>query len=777
MTATRPAAAARGSAGAGAGAGARDEAVDAVAVAALGLLAVAGFASVFGGGGFLRLAVIGLAGGLGVAVLVVRSSLHPALALVAAILAFLLLGGAAVPETAIAGVLPGPGTPAELFRGVVVGWKQILTTPPPVGITDSMGVVPYLCGFVAGLGGMLLARRSEWTLAPVIPAVLVLVASILLGTRDPVSVLAQGAVFAAVAIGWGSIRANRPRRSGDGAIYWPRVVSGLAMLLVVVAVAVPISGVLPSSAGDDRLVLREEVVPPFDPRAEPSPLGGLRAYQVDPPAELFTVVGLPAGEPLRLATMDTFDGVVWVVGGPNAGASSRFERVGEEIMPVPDGDPAAVEVTVLGARKDVWMPTVGWTRQVTFDGAAADEQRETFRYNRTTAAAAVPSRLPEGASYDLDARVPVVVDRAQLPPDTPVDAAVSLPPLPPLTEIVEEKAREFTAGATTPLAQAEALEARMTDEAFGFYSDGGPEAQGAAQSAPGHSLYRLNSFLDGDILVGNAEQYAAAMALMARSLGLPARVVMGFDPALGAEGEDAPPIDDGAPLTITGAHAHAWVEIAFEDVGWVPFDPTPPKDNQVDPVPPQVSPQQLEEPQDLDPPSQLQLLEEQQDLSSRQPSDEVDEQSAGFQIPPVVLLVVKVITIPLLVIGGIFGLIVGAKRLRSNRRRRHGTPVDRLSGAWREVCDRATDRGGRPSRRGTRLEVASGISADAWPDAPDLAARIDAIMFGPDDPDDEVVEAVWLDADRAWRDGLAALDLKARLLTMANPASLRRLRW
>ncbi len=361
---------------------ARDEIVGAVAVVALGLLGVAGFASVFGGGGFLRLAVIGLAGGLGVAVLVVRSSLHPALALVAAVLAFLLLGGAAVPETAIAGVLPGPGTPAELFRGVVVGWKQILTTPPPVGITDSMGVVPYLCGFVAGLGGMLLARRSEWTLAPVIPAVLVLVASILLGTRDPVSVLAQGAVFAAVAIGWGSVRANRPRRSGDGAIYWPRVASGLAMLVVVVAIAIPISGVLPSAAGDDRLVLREEVVPPFDPRAEPSPLGGLRTYQVDPPAELFTVVGLPEGAPLRLATMDTFDGVVWVVGGPNAGASSRFERVGEEIIPVPDGDPAAVEVTVLGARKDVWMPTVGWTRQVTFDGTAAGEQRETFRYNR-----------------------------------------------------------------------------------------------------------------------------------------------------------------------------------------------------------------------------------------------------------------------------------------------------------------------------------------------------------------------------------------------------------
>ncbi|MCB0165896.1 MAG: transglutaminase family protein [Anaerolineae bacterium] len=66
---------------------------------------------------------------------------------------------------------------------------------------------------------------------------------------------------------------------------------------------------------------------------------------------------------------------------------------------------------------------------------------------------------------------------------------------------------------------------------------------------------------------GVCEQYATALVVMARSLGIPARLVSGY----GA----------GQYNAITGYYevrfsdAHAWVEIYFPEVGWVPFDPTP----------------------------------------------------------------------------------------------------------------------------------------------------------------------------------------------------------
>ena len=70
---------------------------------------------------------------------------------------------------------------------------------------------------------------------------------------------------------------------------------------------------------------------------------------------------------------------------------------------------------------------------------------------------------------------------------------------------------------------------------------------------------------------GYCAQFATTMAVMARLVGLPARVVTGYMP--------------GSYSSLTGAHAvrlqdaHAWVEIRFRRYGWVPFDPTPRPDS------------------------------------------------------------------------------------------------------------------------------------------------------------------------------------------------------
>ena len=80
--------------------------------------------------------------------------------------------------------------------------------------------------------------------------------------------------------------------------------------------------------------------------------------------------------------------------------------------------------------------------------------------------------------------------------------------------------------------------------------------------------YPLESFLFADH-AGYCQQFSGAMALMLRMDGIPARVAAGFLPGSydsAAGGYDVHAVD-----------AHSWVEVFFSGIGWVPFDPTPPR--------------------------------------------------------------------------------------------------------------------------------------------------------------------------------------------------------
>ncbi|MFL5780594.1 MAG: transglutaminaseTgpA domain-containing protein [Thermoleophilaceae bacterium] len=76
----------------------------------------------------------------------------------------------------------------------------------------------------------------------------------------------------------------------------------------------------------------------------------------------------------------------------------------------------------------------------------------------------------------------------------------------------------------------------------------------------------LDAFLFGD-KIGYCQQFSGAMALLLRMDGIPARVASGF----------APGIPDAATkeYRVRDLDAHSWVEVWFEGIGWVPFDPTP----------------------------------------------------------------------------------------------------------------------------------------------------------------------------------------------------------
>ena len=85
---------------------------------------------------------------------------------------------------------------------------------------------------------------------------------------------------------------------------------------------------------------------------------------------------------------------------------------------------------------------------------------------------------------------------------------------------------------------------------------------------------------------GYCVYFATAMTVMARTQGLPSRYVEGFL---------SPSPKPGALYSITGKMAHAWVEIYFDGIGWVLFDPTPTPDPNAPVVTPSITPP-IEEP-------------------------------------------------------------------------------------------------------------------------------------------------------------------------------------
>jgi len=114
----------------------------------------------------------------------------------------------------------------------------------------------------------------------------------------------------------------------------------------------------------------------------------------------------------------------------------------------------------------------------------------------------------------------------------------------------------------TAAAKGNKFEAAVLLQAW-FRSNGGFTY--STDSAPGSGMKALEDFLL-DNKTGYCEQFATGMALMARIVGIPSRVGIGFLP--GQAGKDG-------DYTVKMHDMHAWPELYFQGVGWVRFEPTP----------------------------------------------------------------------------------------------------------------------------------------------------------------------------------------------------------
>ena len=737
----------------------------------LAMLGVIGFEPSFGGYGFLAAGVGGLVLGAATGILTSVARLGAITTALAAIVAYFLVGPAlAVPEQALFGVLPSLQSLGSVAVGTVYGWADIVTLSTPIGAPQYIAVVPYFAAwFVALLSTTLATRwlssrpRAAWRFGVALIAPIALyLASILIGTDEPYQAGIRGVVFAVLALIWlGWRRQGAPIAQGSATRLRNRKLVGTAIVVTGAVALGSVAGFVAAPPNDSRFVLREEIQPPFDPLDYPSPLSGFRHYTKQVTDDvMFTVDGLQAGDVIRLATLDSFTGKLWNVTGPESSAagSGEFELVGrslpeqEFITAVPRDD---VTFTILDY-DDVWLPSVGYPLDIAFTEGDATAHTDDLRYNSLTGTTVLTSGVRSGDVYTMDA----VVQRPFSPSDLNgiATASLELPPVEGSPDIVSVRAQEFAGSSTDPIDQIEAMRLALVEN--GFLSHG--RASDAVPSRAGHGADRITELFERNQMIGDQEQYASAFALMARSLGYPARVVMGF----------APDILDGQTVEVTGDDVTVWVEIAFDDIGWVAFNPTPDEtDIPQDQVP---QPQSEPQPQVRQPPR---AEKDDEKLLSPVELEETEDDDNGFAfiLPGWVIVLglsllipAAIIFVPLLIIGAI-------KARRARKRREDGPAHDRVAGAWAELTDQYSELGYAVPSRLTRGLVAERLERQV-PEAVRLralAASTDEAVFSGREVDDKATDVVWTEALAAVEIARAGLSRGRRWLSRYRIRSAR----
>jgi hypothetical protein len=260
--------------------------------------------------------------------------------------------------------------------------------------------------------------------------------------------------------------------------------------------------------------------------------------------------------PLRSFTLTEFDGNSWqrtdalelAAWDPTTLLSSNPGLLGT--TPDPElGTLADLNIDVANLRERR-LPITTFPRTVLVDGpwqydAARDEvvgRRATYN----------------GLQYAMQVQIPNLTkdDLATAEVGDPGDDGATLQvPETSHTDDLTEEAAKITADAKTPYEQAMALQTFFHATSNFTYD---------THVAPSRSDDAVWDFLQSTH--GYCVQFATSMTIMARTLGIPARVAVGFLP-----GE----VDDDGRYVVTGKQSHAWPELYFEDYGWVRFEPTP----------------------------------------------------------------------------------------------------------------------------------------------------------------------------------------------------------
>lgn len=259
---------------------------------------------------------------------------------------------------------------------------------------------------------------------------------------------------------------------------------------------------------------------------------------------------------LRVATLTRLDSSSWV---PDRGRSVRVDEWTSEASEATDEirireDTTYVEVLDLAST----------TLPMPYPAASVDGLSDEWLItpdNLTVRSAGTPAR---GQEFEVVTTKPLpTLEQARASRAASADhpGARNLPA--PLPAIVRELADEVTADASTDYDKLLALQAWFRGTTFEYSLDTPVE-----EGFDGSGAEAVGAFLEARS--GYCVHFASAFALMARTLEMPSRVVVGFLP-----GNPTGETRDGERVyEATTAQLHAWPEVHFEGIGWVAFEPT-----------------------------------------------------------------------------------------------------------------------------------------------------------------------------------------------------------
>lgn len=727
-----------------------------------------------------------------------------------------------------------PGIPAgldgwaraarETLIGPVTGWKDIVTLPTPLG-DYAATLVPPLA--LVTLGTYAIVRigagsQRRWGLAaPVAAAMLVVAIAIgpasrrplpwppLLQSHDPDGLWSAaflGLVGLGTTVAWFRIRAAVDRRAalaaaGRATAGHParlraraaaRGVTAAALAAGAAVAAIAVAG--PVSAGAPRDVARTLVEPRLVVDSTVSPLAAYRAAFTDDAfnAEMLSVV-VEDGEVgrIRVATLPFYDGRTFSASAPAGYSPLRFRHLPS---PLPVGTPAGTARITIAGLGGPWAPLPGMLGEVDFAGPRAAALGDTFYYSADAGAGVIT------ADGGVAAGDVIVATAASGRPSDLGDAGVSPGRASIGLELVPDSLHEWVDAQGVTRDGAGLAQLVATLRARGYLSHAlSPDASQGwtaaldgyefVPAAAGHSYDRIDGMFtalnDRDAeagadpaasrvaAVGDDEQFASAVALLATELGFPARVVLGFRlEQTDAAGWSPPPCEGGV---CRGGNLAAWTEVQAASGEWIPVDVTP--QHAEPPVASTVTQQDPEHPTATDP-QRAEDIEAVAALKGRSADDSLTSGRGGPWLSGWARTAAVVGAIVLLLLAVPAGILI-AKAARRGRRRR-GDARAVVEGGWEEYVDGALDARQAPPARATRHEAASALATVHGVEIAGLADRATFTRAGVSEDDARRVWAL-VEADRVelrrrrpwWRRLGTRLSTRSLLGRSERPASAR----
>ncbi len=696
----------------------------------------------------------------------VRRRPHLALVTLANILLAVFLAGPLVfSDTLLARVAPSTATLRAIGGAARNGWAEILSSTTPVPARPAALFVPFALVWLASFVGAEMTFRSRRVILVLAPSVVLATAGILFsdhasgtwGIGAYAFVIVAAAVLATRASSFATDdrafdeRDENRRANGDAesldtqrsvsrALVWHRLAMAIPFMVVIALVAVPLARTLPFVPARDQVSLRDHYEIPVENQSRVNPLGRIAASVQDRDVRFRLIVdqalhrSAVSGTPkLRTAVLDTYDGTQWSSGADYVTTGGSLPLLGDAAA----GARSVTQTISIVKPDGPWLPAL--PQPVALD-APADSR---IQVDPRTGAMVAPEGSTRGVAYRVRSELLDITaadfQMAEIATSDSARAATStIDELPPGLAAIQEMATKGSASQAQQLSRLLAyFRNGKTNEGDQFKLD--PDAPA------GFALGNLEAFVAGK-RAGRPEEFAATFAAVARSMGFPTRVAVGY------QLQDE--VVANTPIDVSGTDETAWPEIELKGFGWVAFDPVP-----TDTATSELT---LEE-QQLDA-----AIQESVDQSANNPEQPPGTNPNLGPAPSTGEAGDGSNADQLLMVCGTASLILAAllvapwirKRRRRTRRRHAQNAAEKAEGAWQEILDRLVEAGTPEPENLTPSEVVhvagTQFGDDVRRPVANVGVLVNQALHSHDEPSDVLAEEVWAmtdDFDRAVRSG------------------------